>query len=53
LISPDFIRRLAWSPPEEVSGQTVGDTLRGFGARNWQVGLIADGLAKALPDPES
>jgi ribonuclease D len=53
LISPDFIRRLAWSPPEEISAQTVGDTLRGFGARNWQVGLIADGLAHVLPDPES
>jgi ribonuclease D len=53
LISPDFIRRLAWSPPEEISAQTVGDTLRGFGARNWQVGLIADGLAHVLPDPQS
>ncbi|MBB2942395.1 ribonuclease D [Actinoplanes lutulentus] len=51
LISPDFIRRLAWSPPDEVTGQTVGDTLRGFGARNWQVGLLADQLAEALPDP--
>jgi len=51
LISPDFIRRLAWSPPDEVSTQTVADTLRGFGARNWQVGLIASGIAAALPDP--
>ncbi|ROP32699.1 ribonuclease D [Couchioplanes caeruleus] len=51
LISPDFIRRLAWSPPEEIAPQTVGETLRGFGARDWQVGLIADALAKALPDP--
>jgi ribonuclease D len=51
LISPDFIRRLAWSPPEEVSPQTVADTLRGFGARDWQVGLISDGVAAALPDP--
>jgi len=50
LISPDFIRRLAWAPPDEVTPQTVGDTLRGFGARAWQVGLIADGLAKALPE---
>jgi ribonuclease D len=51
LISPDFIRRLAWSPPEEVTRQTVGDILRGFGARAWQVGLIADDLAEVLPDP--
>ena len=51
LISPDFVRRLAWSPPEDVNPQTVADTLRGFGARNWQVGLIADGVAAVLPDP--
>ena len=51
LVSPDFIRRLAWSPPAETTPQTVGDTLRGFGARNWQVGLLADELAKVLPDP--
>ncbi|MGX6602513.1 ribonuclease D [Micromonosporaceae bacterium Da 78-11] len=51
LISPDFIRRLAWSPPDEVSAQTVADTLRGFGARNWQVNLIADDLSTALPEP--
>ncbi|MFC4068079.1 ribonuclease D [Actinoplanes subglobosus] len=51
LISPDFIRRLAWSPPDEISSRTVGDTLRGFGARNWQVGLLADQLTEILPDP--
>jgi outer membrane receptor for monomeric catechols len=39
----------------EGGGGPGGDnlTLRGFGARNWQVGLIADGLANVLPDPES
>jgi ribonuclease D len=29
----------------------VSDTLRGFGARNWQVGLLAVQLAEVLPDP--
>jgi ribonuclease D len=51
LISPDFIRRLAWTPPEDVTPQAVGDILRGFGARAWQVGLIAEDLAALLPDP--
>jgi ribonuclease D len=51
LISPDFIRRLAWAPPDEITVQTVGDTLRGFGARAWQVGLIVDGLTAALAEP--
>lgn len=51
LISPDFVRRLAWSPPDEISARTVGDTLLGFGARNWQVTLLATQLAGVLPDP--
>jgi ribonuclease D len=51
LISPDYVRRLAWAPPDPITPQTVGDTLRGFGARAWQLGLIAEGLATALPDP--
>nr|WP_308129254.1 ribonuclease D [Actinoplanes polyasparticus] len=51
LISPDFVRRLAWSPPDEVTAQTVGDTLRGFGARNWQISLLVDQLTEALPAP--
>jgi ribonuclease D len=50
LISPDFIRRLAWSPPDEVTPRTVSDTLLGFGARNWQVTLLSDALAAILPD---
>jgi ribonuclease D len=53
LISPDFIRRLAWTPPDEITPQTVGDILRGFGARAWQIGLIVDGIAAALADPAS
>jgi ribonuclease D len=51
LISPDFIRRLAWTPPEDVSPASVAGTLRGFGARAWQVGLIADGISAVLPEP--
>ena len=51
LISPDSIRRLAWTPPEEVTPETVAATLRGYGARAWQVGLIADNLAVALDEP--
>jgi ribonuclease D len=50
LISPDFVRRLAWSPPDEISEQTVADTLRGFGARNWQLALLATQLAEVLPE---
>jgi ribonuclease D len=51
LITPDSVRRLAWLPPEEITPETVAETLRGYGARNWQVGLIAEELARALADP--
>ncbi|ASW54198.1 ribonuclease D [Plantactinospora sp. KBS50] len=49
LISPDSVRRLAWTPPAEIRTDSVAETLRGFGAREWQLGLIADELAAALP----
>ncbi|GAA4728412.1 3'-5' exonuclease [Phytohabitans rumicis] len=52
LITPDSVRRLAWTPPEEISPETVSATLRGYGARAWQVGLIGEKLAGALRDPE-
>jgi ribonuclease D len=51
LITPDSVRRLAWSPPEEIAEQTVAQALRAFGARNWQVNLISAELAAALPAP--
>ncbi|MFD0783311.1 ribonuclease D, partial [Micromonospora azadirachtae] len=51
LIAPDSVRRLAWVPPEEVTEVTVGETLRGFGAREWQIGLLAVDLTAALTDP--
>jgi ribonuclease D len=53
LITPDSVRRLAWVPPDEITEATVAETLRGYGARSWQVGLIAAELtlALALVDP--
>ncbi|HEX5543123.1 MAG TPA: HRDC domain-containing protein [Micromonospora sp.] len=48
LITPDSIRRLAWTPPEEVTAETVAATLRGYGARHWQVDLLAAELAAVL-----
>lgn len=53
LITPDSVRRLAWTPPEELTPETVAATLRGYGARAWQVGLIADDLAAALDDKKA
>jgi ribonuclease D len=56
LITPDSVRRLAWSPPDPLDEETVREVLAGFGARRWQVDLTAPGLTEALklpPDPAS
>jgi ribonuclease D len=51
LITPDYVRRLAWSPPAEISAESVREVLRGLGARDWQLGLLAADLADALVEP--
>jgi ribonuclease D len=48
LIAPDSVRRLCWSPPEPADEQAVAAALRGCGAREWQVGLVAGVLADTL-----
>jgi ribonuclease D len=51
LVAPDSIRRLAWTPPEEISALAVTAALSANGARHWQSALLADELATALVDP--
>jgi ribonuclease D len=48
LLQPDAVRRLAWRPPSDLLAAQVGDDLRGFGAREWQIALTAGPLARAL-----
>ncbi|MBN1174250.1 MAG: ribonuclease D [Micromonosporaceae bacterium] len=48
LLAPDLVRRLAWSPPEVISAETVEGFLTGLGARRWQIELTAERLAAAL-----
>ena len=49
LITPDTVRRLAWEPPTDLSIETVCEFLRSHGARNWQITLVAEPLAAAMP----
>jgi ribonuclease D len=51
LITPDSVRRLAWSPPDPLDEDAVREVLAGFGARPWQVALTAPGLTEALRIP--
>jgi len=52
LIAPDSVRRLAWAPPAQLTVDTVSEALAGYGARRWQVELLAPGLTKALESEE-
>jgi ribonuclease D len=51
LITPDTVRRVVWEPPAEPTTETVGAALRSYGARAWQVGLVAGSIADALNAP--
>jgi ribonuclease D len=48
LITPDYIRRLAWEPPATLDVASIEDFLTACGARPWQTGLLAEELAQAL-----
>jgi ribonuclease D len=48
LLTPDFLRRLCWEPPQALTADSVAEALRERGARTWQVTLLAEGLAKAF-----
>ncbi|WP_396653764.1 ribonuclease D [Microbacterium sp. ARD31] len=48
LLTPELLRRVAWSPPEDVSPETIGEALRDLGAREWQIEQTAQGIADAF-----
>lgn len=48
LLAPDVVRRLCWEPPAEHTPEAIGATLRGLGARDWQIAQTAEALAQAL-----
>jgi ribonuclease D len=50
LLTPDLLRRLAWSPPSSDPDDVRAYLVAG-GARPWQVALLAVVLAAAMVDP--
>jgi ribonuclease D len=48
LLTPELLRRVAWTPPEPVDAETVADALRAVGARRWQVDATAQVIAAAF-----
>jgi ribonuclease D len=54
LLTPDYVRRLLWEPPEGDATDLpalVADRLRELGAREWQVELTTEPLVAAILDP--
>lgn len=52
LLTPDYLRRIAWRPPTDISEETVAAELRTLGAREWQVGLVTPLLLEAFLNPQ-
>lgn len=57
LLTPDTLRRVAWTPPAEVTPESVGEALAALGARAWQVEatapLIAQAFVEVPQEPET
>lgn len=55
LLTPDLLRRVAWTPPESVDAASIGDALTVLGARPWQIDvtaqIIADAFVASLQTP--
>ena len=50
VLTPELLRRLAWSPPAELAVETVSGSLAEMGARPWQVDAVAETIYNAFVD---
>lgn len=48
LLTPDFLRQLAWSPPQTLDIDSVDERLAGLGARPWQRELVSPTIVSAF-----
>jgi ribonuclease D len=55
LLTPETLRRVAWTPPDEITAETLGAELARYGARPWQIEatsqIIADAFVEAHQNP--
>lgn len=51
LLTPDYLRRVAWTPPAVIDAASVGAALAALGARPWQVAATAQAIADAFVAP--
>ncbi|MFC0678087.1 ribonuclease D [Lysobacter korlensis] len=57
LLTPEFLRRVAWQPPEPLTADGIASFLEDLGARAWQIDataqVIADAFVEAAQTPEA
>ena len=57
LLTPETLRRVAWTPPEPITPETLGSALRELGARPWQIDattqVILDSFVEAGQTPQT
>lgn len=51
ILTPDYLRQLCFTPPTEISTESIAKYLLDLGARNWQIDLVSEELAKAFLNP--
>ncbi|SMG37370.1 HRDC domain-containing protein [Agreia pratensis] len=50
LLTPEILRRVAWTPPEPTTAAAIAASLSELGARPWQLELTAQPIAQAFVD---
>lgn len=50
LLTPDTLRRVAWSPPEPLTSDALSDSLATLGARPWQIDATVQIIHQAFVD---
>jgi ribonuclease D len=53
LLTPDYLRQVAFTPPEVINADSIAQQLFEIGARKWQVELVAEVIATVLNEPPS
>jgi ribonuclease D len=48
LLTPELLRRLAWTPAQPASIEAIANALDEAGARPWQVSAVAEPIAVAF-----
>ncbi|WP_157001242.1 ribonuclease D [Agromyces laixinhei] len=48
LLTPDHLRRVAWTPPAEPTAESIGGALLALGARHWQLAATSQRIVDAF-----